>query len=1459
MNQLVPVKSNLPVRADASVTIISIMNPFSNSDRKIDHIFPGCTLETLAELYVPEYIEHDQITIFVGEVRIPHTMWGSVRPRDNAVVTLKRTPQDPLSAIGLLSSVAGSFVSINGLTILGTSIVAGGTFWSAAAGWLISFAINAIGQALFGPSRIDREERSPTLFISGARNDARPYQPIPLVLGEHRMVPPYGAAPYTEIDGEDQYLRILVVWGYGTVQLSELKIGNTLLTEFEDVEEEHDLDGSQTSMEKYPTVVSQDDLSGGLILTTTYQTRTTEPDTTEIGVDIAFLRGLGQLSGADVVGYIVNVEIEYRVFGSSGSWTSLANELIGGETTEPVRKGYRVSGLTADRYDVRCRLNDILYDDYNVTGAVTSGNSVQILENFRFQSSKNTPYVSIEDAETRTDILSECTWMNLKSYEGGGDVMPLPGIAKSAFRIRATDQLNNMVDEINAVVAVEAEVWNGSSWGSATTTRNPAALFRHVLMGAHNKKAVSSSEINESHLGEWFDFCSTERFRYDAVIDYEASVYDILKDIAAAGRASPTFVDGKWDVIIQQPLTDEIQLFTPRNTRGFSFSMPFNEIPHGLKIQYINRDAGYVEDEVIVYDDGFDESNASIFQTISFPGQTKFRNVYKLGRAFLAAARLRPETWFYEMDIENLRVTRGDLVRCQHDVLQVGQTAGRITAISGSTVTLDEAVTFVSGTNYQAFIRESAGTITVRDVVNPGSTTVYSIELSGGVGSAAVGDLLAFGEETVRGIVASIEYLDDLAARIAIVPYDENFYTAGDAIPNYSTVISTPVGRSFLGPAEPTIVQVLSDEKALDPTARGDIAPTIKVLVGVTAVGGPLNGQYQPPAYVQARWKREGQSNESFKYSDQVSFSAPIYCMAGIRPRKTYTLEVRAISEGGATSNWVRHSEGVTVVGLGAKPPTVDKLTLTQHQEASFLEWAYPSIVADVIGYEIRYHPDQGVTNWRSMSIISDDLPRGARSFMIPASEGTYAIKAADANGKLSEEAKFVSVAEDDTVDSRKKLWTTKTEHTGFNGYKINAEVSGAALIMSDKTEVVERVDGTPTTRAANLTGVGFYYFGETDMGGVYSGLRLIAAPKVERVNSQNTMDTWTTLQGLEFMDGSGGEDDSHRMWLEYNVSDEDVAQRTIPEDGLGAATGSVDQGDTISAGVLTRNADFCFFMTIYFPENADGCIFEYGGGTANAFYLGITNERLVLRAGDGSDTPSTSTAWADRTAFDFYGRHGTIFGRIDVSAGTAEIIWTPLDGDMDRTFLTGTASAGFPSGNWAGNAGGGVGTILGSVADGENSADFNGIISEFRYWNSTYSTVGSEGSTTWSGWRRFARTNVTARNIRFRAVMATLEENITPQIEELVTRVRLAPEESSDEDLSSGTSASGYDVTFSPAFRQLKSINITADDLDSGDYWRITSKSRTGFTIIFRDSGGSPVDKTFSYQALGWGREKGT
>ena len=110
-------------------------------------------------------------------------------------------------------------------------------------------------------------------------------------------------------------------------------------------------------------------------------------------------------------------------------------------------------------------------------------------------------------------------------------------------------------------------------------------------------------------------------------------------------------------------------------------------------------------------------------------------------------------------------------------------------------------------------------------------------------------------------------------------------------------------------------------------------------------------------------------------------------------------------------------------------------------------------------------------------------------------------------------------------------------------------------------------------------------------------------------------------------------------------------------------------------------------------------------------------------------------------------------------------------------------------------------------------------------------------------------------RLFQFRAELTSGHVDQTPLIDELGFTMQLERRTEGSTTITSGADAKA--VTFNDAFYQTPSIGITAYNLASGDYYEVTSESRTGFTITFRNSSNAAISRQFQYQASGFGTQQ--
>ena len=101
---------------------------------------------------------------------------------------------------------------------------------------------------------------------------------------------------------------------------------------------------------------------------------------------------------------------------------------------------------------------------------------------------------------------------------------------------------------------------------------------------------------------------------------------------------------------------------------------------------------------------------------------------------------------------------------------------------------------------------------------------------------------------------------------------------------------------------------------------------------------------------------------------------------------------------------------------------------------------------------------------------------------------------------------------------------------------------------------------------------------------------------------------------------------------------------------------------------------------------------------------------------------------------------------------------------------------------------------------------------------------------------------------------MTSTKGTAVQQVSALSVTVDMHDRVHSETDVESGTDASGKAITYTPAFKSVQGIGISASNLASGDYYVITNKSATGFTIEFFNSSNATINRTFDYVAKGFG-----
>ena len=127
-----------------------------------------------------------------------------------------------------------------------------------------------------------------------------------------------------------------------------------------------------------------------------------------------------------------------------------------------------------------------------------------------------------------------------------------------------------------------------------------------------------------------------------------------------------------------------------------------------------------------------------------------------------------------------------------------------------------------------------------------------------------------------------------------------------------------------------------------------------------------------------------------------------------------------------------------------------------------------------------------------------------------------------------------------------------------------------------------------------------------------------------------------------------------------------------------------------------------------------------------------------------------------------------------------------------------------------------------------------------------------SNDNITYTSFRNFVVGDYTARYYKFRVVLTSFDLSSTPVISALSVSIDMPDRIFSGNDITSGTGT--YNVVFTnPFYSNSYAVGITAQGLNTGDFFTISNKTVNGFDIAFKNSSSTGVTRVFDYLSKGY------
>ncbi len=836
--------------------LVSLPHPLTGDGREVCHLpfEPG---ETLGRYVVRAGVRLSRgpVTVTVNGRELPADLWRGYLVIDGDYIVVRQAVAGGGGGGKILRSIAMIALALTAPYIAGYALT--GT-WAAATGIAGSLATAGVMlggslliNALLPPPRpktstVNNNQQGTLYALNGGRNSVRAYEPMPLVIGRHKMVPDLASQPYTEQWGDNSYLYQAFHFGVQPdLLIDNIRIGETAAGSFSEVQIERAGPDGRLSL-----IAGNVDTVAGFDLRSAdgWQTRTLSRDTVEIQIELAarlyFMHDDGSMGQRQA-----NVEVEYRAVGSAAwlpageVWSTDMHDYYWSKGYWGKEQYYHYGEVVSRKVWIQSGFDSNLSSTAHRDGEYAGGNSfwrwrpysdidpdrqnnVRGLAPDRVIRTYQTSLVPMYGAnasnparktlrivvakgqyevrlrKTTGDITADresnvVAVSQLRSYqEDAGDYA---GHNRLAMKVRATAQLNGAIDQLNVTASAACPVWIGSAWETQATS-NPAWWFLWFARGRHDAggrrlygAALPDSRIDLEAIKAWAAWCDHKKLTCNLVLNQQKSIAEVLGIIARCGRASPTWQTGRLGVVWDVDNAPVSCVFAPFNIRSGSFRVEYtgDQTADEVIVQFMNPET-WQTDEVRAVVPGVTMPSNPV--TLQLEGCT---DVGMAGREanLLAASQLyhrRRMSW--ETDVEGLVVNRGDVVQLSHD-MTAWSLSGRLQGSSGMTVRLDQPIPSpASGWMLLRHPNGDMATVRVSEVSEDCMTATLAIMPGIALPDEDTGhvpldwtwmyDPLATPGRRVK--IVSVEPLDDgNNIRLTAVDDDPGYYACEDSLYDY--------------------------------------------------------------------------------------------------------------------------------------------------------------------------------------------------------------------------------------------------------------------------------------------------------------------------------------------------------------------------------------------------------------------------------------------------------------------------------------------------------------------------------------------------------------------------------------------------------------------------------------------------------------------------------------------------
>lgn len=748
----------------------------------------------------------------------------------------------------------------------------------------------------------------PVFTLSGQQNTAKLMQPIEVAYGRNRLYPSYAARPYACYKSNQQFLYQLLCLGQGYFDVHSIKIEDTDISSFQEVQYEIVPPGGQITL--FPdNVITVDEVAGLELFGdnqeefTVYGPYVVCPSgskTNLIEYDVTLPQGLYFMNkNGGMENFIIDFLIEAQAIDdngvATGSWFYLDKiEHFEMATNQPQRFTFSVP-VTEGRYQIRGQ--------------------------------------RIGPKDMRSKAINTIIWEAARAFlpskKDYGDVTILAVIAQATNSLSNNTSSKINVDATRKIKYRENGAW---TWGP---TRGIAWAFFDLFTAKYGAQ-ISENYIDIDELDTLNAIWESRNEHFDYVFNQKTTIWEAAKTIARCGRAVPIINGSQISLVRDAPQSIPMGVFGVENIVRDSFKWEVSlydpSEPDSVELAFVNPTTGK-EETILCIPPGSEGANP---EKVTLSGCTERNHAYHEGLYVAMCQYLLRETVSFQTGMEGYNPSFGDLIAVSYPLPKWG-VSGYVTGRSGNTFYLSEEVVFESGVTSYILLRKNDGTGDGPIPVTPVSGNTYAVYLNNApvypydfddAGKEPV--LFAFGpgDEWSRLCkITEISPSGDETVDISCVVYDEGVF-------QYDSLDAPAIGSVTNPPDIPLLPVIKYLNVSPDPTE-----PTTIIIAWSPAVGATSY-------LLQA-------SFDGTHWVDATATTGTTHTWATGRVGMTY-LRVCGYSPSGK-GNWFNWS-GMVGASFGA-PFDVEGLSLAADFVGNYAKIKWNEVV-DADSYRIKVYRD---------------------------------------------------------------------------------------------------------------------------------------------------------------------------------------------------------------------------------------------------------------------------------------------------------------------------------------------------------------------------------------------------------------------------------------------------------------------------------------------------------------------